>query len=433
MDWKEEYRKKIRTADEAVKIVKDGDIVHIGTASCIAYELAEALYRRKKELHGVRISSAVNLKLLPFYTDEKNDSFSVFTYFAGPAEREALQHGNCRYSSLHLSRVDQWCRDFLSGGVAFLEVSPPDENGCMSYGTYTAMHDDVRAACSRVVLQVNQNAPYVYGRKNLIHVSQADYIVEADSPLAVVPDAPVDETLKKISSYIVEQIPDGATIQLGLGGLSGAVGYGLENKNDLGVHSEMLTNSMMKLMQKGVINNRKKNFNPGRAVVGFALGSPELYAFADHNPNLMFTPFTYVNDPAMIAQNDHFISVNTAMSIDLFGQVAADNIGGRQISAIGGQVDFVRGAQMSKGGKSFIAMTAALENKKGRSSRIVPVLPPGTAVTTGRADVQYVVTEYGCVNLKKLDNSDRAKALIELAHPAFREQLRDQAKELHLL
>ena len=433
MSWKEEYQKKLCTAEEAIRLVHDGDVVHIGTASSIACALAEALYQRKGELKDVKISSAVNLWMLPFYTDEPNDSFSVLTYFAGPGEREAMKHGNCLYSSLHLSRVDQWCQDFLGGGVGFIEVSPPDENGFMSYGTYTAMHDDVRAAVSRVALQVNKNVPYVYGKNNVIHVSQADAIVEADRPLAEVPDSPVDETLEAISKFIVDEIPDGACVQLGLGGLSGAVGYGLQNKNDLGVHSEMLTNSMMHLMKRGVINNKNKNFNAGKTVVGFALGSRALYDFVDHNEDLMFTPFTYVNDPYMIAKNDHFMSVNTAMSVDLFGQVAADNIGGRQVSAVGGQVDFVRGAQMSKGGKSFIALTSAMDGKKGKSSRIVAQLPAGTAVTTSRQDVQYVVTEYGCVNLKPLNMKDRALALIRLAHPDFREELTEQARQLHII
>ena len=250
-NWQEDYKLKLRTAEEAVKIVRDGDTVHIGTASSVARVLAEALYQRKNELHNVKISSAVNMWMLPFYTDEPNDAFSVVTYFAGAAEREAMKHNICNYTSLHLSRVDQWCRDILEGGVAFIEVSPPDEYGYMSYGAYTAMHDDVRAAASRVVLQVNRNVPYVYGMKNLIHVSQADYIVEADAPLAVAPDAPIDDTSDVISKIIVDQIPDGATIQLGLGGLSGAIGYGLKDKNDLGVHSEMFTNSMKYLMERG--------------------------------------------------------------------------------------------------------------------------------------------------------------------------------------
>lgn len=433
MDWKKEYRSKLRTAEEAVKIVRDGDIVHIGTSSSVAYVLAKALYQRKNELRNVTISSAANFWMLPFYTDEPNDAFSVLTYFAGPAEREAMKRHNCRYTSLHLSRMDQWCQDILKGGVAFLEVSPPDEHGCMSYGAHVAMHDDVRRAVSRVVVQVNRNVPYVYGMRNVIHVSQVDCIVERDAPLAVVPDMPADETMKKISRFIVEHIADGATIQLGVGGLSSAIGYGLTEKNELGIHSELFTDSMKHLMELGVVTNRRKNFMPDKAVVGFMLGTKELYEFADRNPGLFFAPYTFVNDPKVIARNDGLISVNTAMSVDLFGQVAADNMCGRQQSAVGGQVDFVRGAQMSKGGKSFIALSSTIENKNGRSSRIVAAFPPGTPVTTSRQDVQYVVTEYGCVNLKPLTMADRARALIRLAHPDYRDELTEQAKALKLL
>lgn len=243
----------------------------------------------------------------------------------------------------------------------------------------------------------------------------------------------MDETLTRISRFIVEQVPDGATIQLGLGGVSGAVGFGLEHKNDLGIHSEMMTNSMMHLMKLGVVNNRRKSYIPGKAVVGFALGSQALYEFTDHNPDLFFAPYSFVNDPFVIAKNNHMISVNTAMSIDLFGQVAADSMAGRQQSAVGGQVDYVRGAQLSKGGKSFIALPSTLETSRGRSSRIVASFPAGTAVTTSRHDVQYVVTEYGCVNLKPLSMEARTRALIGLAHPDFRDELEAQANQLGLL
>lgn len=291
-NWKEEYQSKLRTPDEAVRIVRNGDTVHIGTASSVAAVLAEALYHRKKELRGVRISSAVNLHMLPFYLDDPNPSFSVLTYFAGPGEREAMRHQNCKYTSLHLSHVEQWCHDFLDSGVAFLEVSPPNEHGYMSYGAYTAMHDDVRRAVSRIVLQVNPQVPFVCGYRNVIHVSQADYIVEAEMPLPVVRDLPIDPVSEAISRIIVEQIPDGATIQLGLGGLSGAIGYGLKDKNDLGIHSEMMTNSMMYLMERGVVTNSRKNYLPGKSVVGFALGSEELYRFIDNNPGMLFAPFS---------------------------------------------------------------------------------------------------------------------------------------------
>ncbi|MBQ8563547.1 MAG: acetyl-CoA hydrolase [Firmicutes bacterium] len=434
MGWKQEYEEKLRTPEEAVKIVRDGDVVYIGTASSVACVLAEALYKRKDELENVPISSSINPWLLPFYTEPAGGTFSVRTYFAGQAEREAMKHSNCECTSLHLSQVDRWCRQTSGITVAFLDVSPPDKYGFMSDGAFgTAMHGFIKDKADRVVLQVNKNAPYVYGQQNLIHISEADYVVEAEMNLGEVQDMPVDGVVKTISEYIVDEIPDGATIQLGLGGVSGAVGFGLEKKCDLGVHSEMMTNSMMHLMKKGIVTNKKKTFLPGKTVAAFSYGSRELYDFVDRNPEVMFAPYTYVNDPYIIGQNDKMMSVNTAMSIDLFGQVAADSMAGRQVSAVGGQVDFVRGAQLSRGGKSMIALPSTMKKGDTVKSKIMAAFPPGTAVTTSRQDVHYVVTEYGCVNLKPLTIQERARTLISLAHPDFRKELEEEAKKIGIL
>jgi len=434
MNWKEEYQAKLQPAAEAVKLVHDGDVVYTGTCTSIAYGLEDALYQRKAELRDVTFVSAFNPRVSPLYR-EAGDVFFPKTYFAGPAEKTALKRLKGNYTSLHLSQVDRWYQDFFVGGVAFLEVSPPDEQGYMSFGSSgVTSHDYARACASRVVVQVNRHVPYVYGKQNLIHVSQVDAIVEVDMPLFQMPDAPMDDVAKTLSTFILEQIPDGATIQLGLGGLCGAIGFGLETKNDLGVHSEMFTNSMMHLMKLGVINNSRKNENPGKSVASFALGSQELYEFIHKNEQVMFVPFPVCNDPYNIGKNDNMISVNTAMAVDLFGQVYADHLGGEQQSAVGGQVDFVRGAQLSKGGKSFIALSSTLQKRSGeRQSRIMVVPPVGSALTTSRADVQYVVTEYGCVNLKPLSMAGRAKALISLAHPDFRDELTEQAKQLNLI
>ncbi len=335
------------------------------------------------------------------------------------------------YTSVHLSQVDIWCRQTQPPDVAFFEVSPPDEEGYMCYGgTGVAFHCYLKESAKKIILQINKNAPYLYGEQNLIHYSEADAIVRGDSPIPTLPNLPVDETLQKMSEFLLEQIPDGACLQLGIGGVANAVGFGLKNKNDLGSHTEMVTDSIKELMQLGVINNSQKNFMPGKTVAAFAQGSEDLYRFIDHNPDYYFMPFPVVNNPVNIAKNDNMISINTAMSVDLLGQVCADNLGGSQYSSTGGQVDFVRGAQMSKGGKSFIAVTSTVDSKKnGRQSRIVPQLPLGSVVTTPRSDVQYIVTEYGCVNLKLLTTKDRVRAMISLAHPDFRPQLTEKAKE----
>lgn len=435
MEWKQAYQDKLCTAEEAARLVKSGETVFFGTASSQPYRLAEALYQRREELTDVTVCTGLTVRPLPYFTPEAKGHFSTLTYFAGPGERRGIQCGQTQFTSFHLSQVDLWCRETAHPDVAFLEVSPPDGEGNMSYGAYgVSMHDAIRACARRIVLQVNRFVPYVFGERNTIHVSQADAIVEADEPLDEFLAPEFDETLQRMSRFIVDQIPDGATIQLGIGGVSGAVGLGLREKNDLGVHSEMLTDSMMELIEAGVITNRAKSFFPGKAVAGFAFGSQALYRFIDRNPELYFAPYTFVNDPRIIAQNDNMISVNTAMAVDLYGQVYADCIGGRQQSAVGGQLDYVRGAQMSKGGKSFLALPSTWKTRDGETrSRIVVQAELGSAVTTPRADVQYVVTEYGCVNLKPLTMSQRAQALIGLAHPDFREKLTEDAGYQRLL
>ncbi|MEE1227387.1 MAG: acetyl-CoA hydrolase/transferase C-terminal domain-containing protein [Lachnospiraceae bacterium] len=433
-DWQKIYQDKLRDVDQAVQLVRDGDTVYTGTASSEAYQLSMALWKRKDDFSNVTICSATTSRVLPFYTEEAKGHFSILTYFAGVAERAAMKVNNCRYTSLHLSNIRGWCQEVSGITVAFFEVSPPDRYGYMSLGAEgPAMHRAVVEVADRIILQVNKEVPYVYGQDNLIHVSEADVIVEADDPIDEFPDLPLTDDVKQLSEYIVREIPDGATIQLGLGGISGAVGYGLTNKKDLGVHSEMMTGSMKYLMEEGVITNRKKTFMPGKTVCSFAMGTRDLYEFIDRNPEIYMGEYTFVNNPYNIAKNELMMSVNTAMSVDLYGQVCADNLGGRQQSATGGQLDYVRGAQMSKGGKSFIALTSVLEKKGKKQSKIVASFPPGTAITTPRQDVQYLVTEYGCVNLRELTIDQRAKAMISLAHPDFREELTDQAKQLGLI
>lgn len=432
MDWKQEYEEKCTTPQEAVKIIESGDSVYIGTCTSTAYALCHALGERADELENITVCSSVIVRPLVVMN---HPNFTVNTYFMGPMERKAYSRQSADFTSVHLSQVDIWCREIAHPDVAFIEVSPPDENGYMSYGaTGVSLHSYIKESATSIVLQVNKHAPYVYGQENLIHISEADLVVEADEPLVENPNLPVDETIHQISRFLLDQIPDGACIQLGLGGVSNAVGFGLKEKNDLGAHTELMTDSMMELMKLGVLNNRCKQFMPGKTVAGFTFGSEELYRFIDRNPDMYYMPFPCVNDPRLIAQNDKMISINTALSIDVFGQVNADNLAGHQYSATGGQLDFVRGAQMSKGGKSFIAMQSTLTNKKGElASRIVLQFPVGTAVTTPRSDVQYVVTEYGCVNLKPLPMKQRILAMISLAHPNFREQLTADAKAAGLL
>lgn len=430
-----DFQALMTTPDEAVKLVKSGETVFAGFTCSTANTLLDALGRRSDELEDVTITTGMVLGPTNFFRDLDPRAFKVCTCFCGPNERLARNRTRVDYTNVHLSQLDLFLTQTAPADTVFLEVSPPDEDGYMSFGANgSGVYQYTIPIAKKIILQINQNAPYVYGENNRIHFSQADAIVEGTYELAAVPDIPAAEDVRHISQYILEQIPDGACIQLGLGGLSAAIGYGLEKKNDLGIHSEMMSDSMMRLMKMGVVNNSRKQYMPHKSVAAFALGTKQLYEYINRNPDMYFMPFPMVNNPVVIAKNDNFISVNTALTIDLMGQVVADNICGVQYSATGGQLDFVRGAQMSKGGKSFIAVTSTyLDKKKGRQSRIVAKLPPGSAVTTPRSDVQYVVTEYGCVNLKLLRMRDRVTAMISLAHPAYRDDLREEAKQMGLI
>ena len=431
MSYKEDYYRKLKTVQEAADTIKSGDRVYLGTASSICYELGDALAARSDELENVTIASGLNT--LPNGVFE-NKTFRHIMYFMGHQERMSLYNGTGDYSSIHLSQWKTWVNDIADINVAFFEVTPPDENGYMNFSSNgSTLNPAIREHADRIILSVNPNAVWVNGEDNLIHVSEADIITESETALHAIPEPDADETIQALSRHIVAEIPDGATIQLGAGRLGTAIGYGLMEKSDLGVHSEMISDSVMRLIQNGNVNNRKKTYYEGKTVIGFAWGSRELYDFLDHNEDCMFLPMEKVNNPINIAKNDNMISVNGAVEIDLTGQVAAETIRGLHYSGIGGQVDYVRGAQMAKGGKSIIATEATYGKGEKKGSRIVCGLKPGTAVTTSRADVQYVATEYGCINLKVLSMKDRVRAMISLAAPEFRDRLAEEAKAAHLL
>lgn len=432
---KQEFLDKELTAAEAAALVQSGQSVYIGCCTSYARAIADALAARSTELENVTIGCSNIIPPMSFLDCENPKAFHISTYFMGYEERRALKAGAADFTSVHLGQVDQWCHETFHPDIAFLDVSLPDENGYMSHGASgCCMHPFIMEETDNIILHINRFSPFVSGERTQIHISQAKHVVYADVEKETVPGGPMeeDEETAAMSRYLLDQIPDGACIQLGIGGVANAVGYGLMSKNDLGCHTEMMSDSIMTLMKAGVINNSRPKFIQGRSVVGFAFGSKELYEFLDHNEKMYFGPFPIVNNPVNIAKNDNMISINTAMSIDLFGQVAAEGMGGNQFSGTGGQGDYVRGAQLSKGGKSFLAFKSTVgKNPDGSvKSRIVPYFPPATIVTTPRSDVQYVVTEYGVVNLKVLTVRDRARALIDIAHPDCRPELVEQAKKL---
>ncbi|MBW8382374.1 MAG: acetyl-CoA hydrolase [Youngiibacter sp.] len=435
MNLTEEYQKKLMSAADAVKCVRSGDRVFIGAASSIAQTLADALYERMDELQGVTLCGALFTTPQKCFERDAIGHFSFSTFFMGPQERMGFENGVVDYCSVHLSRIDHWCRNVARPNIAFLDVSRPDEEGYVSFGaTGPALFGSIADVCETIVLQVNDRTPYVYGQENRMHISDADIIVETSHLQQSVTDTEPNKEEKSIASHIIKEIPDGATIQLGIGRIAGAVGYGLVNHRDLGVHTELMTDSMKYLYEKGVVTGRKKALLPGKMTASFSFGSHELYDFLDRNKDMYFAPYSFVNDPNTIAKMDDFMSINTALMVDLTGQVHSESLGMRQYSGTGGQLDFVRGSQMSKGGKSFIALSSSVDSKKqGKTSRIVIAAPQGTVVTTPRTEVQYVVTEFGSVNLKELTMRERALALIDIAHPDFRQELLEQAIKSGLL
>lgn len=437
--WQEEYKMKKTTHAEAVKCVKSGDRVYAGTASSVAYGLLDALWERKDELEDVEIQTSQAFEPCAIYENYEDNPFGINTYFVGVNERKMYRKNMpVRYTSVHLSQVGIWVRENAAPNVCFFEVSKPDELGYFSFGPsgvacQRALTQAVKENGGVIVLEVNSKVPYVMGEGNTIHMSEVNAVVEYERPIMDYETPKGDETAKKISDFIIAEVPDGATIQLGLGNISTEIGYGLMTKNDLGIHTELFNQPMLDLIENGNVTNKYKGYMDGKSVYSFSLGTKKLYEFLDKNPDMYCMPFAIANDARNIAKNSRMISINSTMSIDLFGQCASECIAWNQQSGTGGQLDFVRGAQWSNGGKSFIATTSSFIKNGKRVSKIVPSFAPGSVVTTPRSDVQYVATEYGCVNLKPLSMGDRVRALIELAHPEFRDALRDEAKAHSLL
>ena len=419
-------------ASEAVKLIRSNDTIFIGMTGNQVVDLNEALYARREELENITLLSSILLRPTSlFFGKDAAKTFSLLTPFYGPLEKKAGQAGlHCEFTSCHLSELDYWFRWTSKPTVAFLAVSMPDEEGYVSFGpSGYCLYPTLLKYVDRVIVEIIPDMPYVYSDPAYrFHLKDADAVVLSSASIASVPTDPESEEAKAISGFLMDLIPDGATIQLGIGNLSTAIGKGLQAKNDLGVFSELFSPPIADLIRSGNVTNKKKGFMDGISVYGFALGDTAMYELMDHNESIRSLPFTFVNDPRNVGKNKNMISVNTAMSVNLYGEVAAEAMGFSQHSAVGGQIDFVKGAQWSEGGKSIIALNSTYSDKKGRHSKIVLDFPTGTPVTTPRSEVQYVATEYGCIDLKALPMRERVHAMISLAHPDFREELADQAK-----
>lgn len=424
LTWKARYSKKLCTADEAVKNIKSGDRVVIGHAAGEPQTLVEAMVRNYKDYENVEIVHMVAMGKGEYMKVEMEKHFRHNAIFIGASTREGIHEGRGDYTPYFFHQVPELFRSGLPVDVALIQVSKPDKHGYCSFGI-SCDYTKPAAECAKIVIaQVNDQMPRVLG-DNFIHIDDIDFIVEVSEPLIEIQPPKIGDVERKIGEYCAQLIEDGSTLQLGIGAIPDAVLSFLEDKKDLGIHSEMISDGVLKLIESGVITNRMKKINPNKSVVTFLMGSKKLYEYVDNNPSIEMYPVDYVNNPYIISQNDKVVSINSAIQVDLTGQVNAETIGQKQYSGVGGQVDFVRGAALSKGGKSIIAMPSVAA--KGKISRIVPVLDEGAAVTTSRNEVHYVVTEYGIADLKGKTLRERARELIRIAHPDFRDMLAEEA------
>jgi acyl-CoA hydrolase len=423
MGWQAEYQKKRMTADAAVCAVESGMRVYVHANAAFPQVLLEALTRRAGQVRNVEMLHLLGFGEAHYNRPEFAESFRHNALFVGSNMRQAVLEGSADYIPVHLSEIEQM---FLSKevelDVALLQVSTPDRHGYCSLGV--AVETTLTAArCARIrIAQVNDQMPRTFGN-TFMHVSEFNAIVECSHPLPEMIPEQATEEQRLIARQVATLIDDGACVQVGIGGIPNAILPYLSDRKDLGIHTETLTESAIPLIDKGVITGARKQINPNKIVLGFALGTREWYEYVNDNPLFDFQPNSYCNDPYVIAQNDNVVAINSAVEIDITGQVVSDSVGARIVSGFGGQLDFMRGAARSRGGKPVIAISSTARN--GTVSRIVPRIRSGAGVVTTRADVHYVVTEYGVANLHGKNLRQRAEALIQIAHPKFREELTD--------
>ena len=429
MNYKEIYRSKLMSIGDAAAKVENGWMIGMDAAAAHPAALVSAIAARAKagEISGVKLDSLLDVDPLECYADpELNGKFNGIAWFTGSGSRKAVNAGYADFIPNYYRDIPGNIRRLYDYDLFITEVSPMDKHGYFSLATVSSMSEAHLDKAKRVFVVVNDRQPRaVCGLQ--VHVSQVDAIVENNHELPVLPPVKLDDVSVAIGNLIAEQIPDGACIQLGVGTIPDATGMALKGKHDLGIHTEMFVDSMVELLECGAVNNSKKQIHRGQCVTTFAFGSKRIYDFIDDNPGIAILPVDYVNDPAVICKNDNMISINAAVEVDLMGQVCAESIGTRHLSGTGGQVDFVRGACQSKGGKSFIAFTSTAKN--GTVSKIRPTLTPGAVVTTSKNDVDYIVTEYGIAQLRGLPLSKRVTNLIAIAHPDFRDELTFEAKK----
>lgn len=429
MNWKSLYESRLCSLQEAVRHIKSGDRVILGSACGTPEALIDAMLERADELHDVELVAFVSTGKSAYAQPQYAKAFRHNAFFVAPSTRKAVDEDRADFSPSHYGIFPQLLGDgTLPGDVAMITVTPPDKVGNCSLGISVSYDHAAAKHAKKVIAEVNPNMPFTLG-DTCLHVSEIDHFAWTDRPIVTAPRPEIGEVEAKIGRFCAEIIHDGDCLQLGYGALPEAVLSFLEDKQDLGIHSEMISDGVMHLVNKGVITCARKNFKNRKIVITFAIGTREFYDWIHLNSMVEMHPVEYINDPAVIGLNENMVSINSALSVDLLGQVAADMMGSRQYSGTGGQVEFVRGCRRSKGGRSVIALAAA--SSDGKISRIVPALAPGQAVTTLRNDVDYVITDYGIAHLRGRTVKERARSLIRIAAPQYRDWLREEFKRIY--
>ena len=428
-DYQKMYQEKLTTPDQLAKQVQSGWLLGMDTATSQTPAIMTAIaeHIRSSDITGVKVQALLDAYPFEFYTDPTlAGKMTGYSWFSSSAARKAVNAGYADIIPAYYRDFPTRIRAEYDYDAVCVEVAPMDRHGYFSLALNGSYIDAMLDKTKRIFLEVNERQPRgLCG--SLIHISQVDAIVEYNHDLPVLPPVQLDDVSKTIGGLIAERIPDGACLQLGIGAIPDATGMALKSKHDLGIHTEMFTDSMVELIECGAVNNSKKQIHRGKTVTTFAYGSQRIYDYIDDNPAVEILPVDYVNAPDVICQNDNMISINAAVEVDLFGQVCAESVGTKHMSGSGGQIDYVRGACQSRGGKSFIAFTSTA--KGGTISKIKPILTPGAVVTTSKNDVDYIVTEYGVAHLRGRSLGERARQLIAIAHPDFRDELTFEAKK----
>lgn len=437
MDYYAEYRSKLRTPEEAVKAVKSGDWVDYTTATAKPVLLDRALAGRRDELTDVKIRG--NLMSGPIEVvecDPLQEHFTYNSWHCSSYERKLCDRGLCFYTPMIFHNLTAYYHFFLDVDVAMISLPPMDRHGYFNFSLNTGTSAEILRQAKTVIVEVNENLPNVRGGyDDCVHISEVDFVVEGyHEPFADKPSKPITEQEQKIAENILPYIVDGATLQIGIGGMPDAVGKLLAESDlkDLGMHTELCTDAYLTLFEAGKLTNKFKNINRYKSVLGFAVGSPRLYDWLDNNPSIKAYPLEYVNKPEIIGQIDNMVSINSCICVDLYGQVSSESVGTRHVSGSGGQLDFLEGASISKGGKAFICLNSTFTDKNGQlHSCIVPAFN-GEVITSPRSQVYFIATEYGVVNLEGATSWERAERLISIAHPSFRDELIRAAENMRI-